>query len=196
MKATTLLLALCAQFLPSTAAITEQIDTATIYIQPLLSDSAYPLASISYNPSTLSASLVSYDPPTDLLPEISSSPESDSGIFDPATAIFKSSTSLLSLTNFEKGYRPTILLTLDSQGAVLGVTIKSGVIDAGATRDFAPKVEIRRIVEGKEPVLGPKVVLSKEGKLEKEVPEKTFLQKYWWVLLGAAMLTLTSGGSE
>lgn len=187
MKPTTFLLALCAHLLPTIAAVTDQTDTATIYIQPLLSASAHTLASISYNPSTLSASLASYDPPTELLPEISSSSESDSsnpnenlariGIFDPATSVFKSSTSLLSLSNFEKGYRPTILLTLDSQGAVLGVTVKSGVIDAGATRDFAPKVEIRRVVEGKEPVLGPKVVLSKEGKLEKEVPEKTFLQK-------------------
>ncbi|KAI9647450.1 hypothetical protein NHQ30_003835 [Ciborinia camelliae] len=184
MKPTTFLLALCAHTLPFAGAATEQTDTATIYIQPLTSASAYPLASISYNPSTLSASLLSYEPPTDLLPspseDISSSPSQNlalAGVFDEASSTFTSSTSLLSLTNFEKGYRPTILLTIDAQGAVLGVTIKSGVIDAGATRDFAPKVEMRRMVEGKEPVLGPNIVLSKEGKVEGEVVEKTFLQK-------------------
>ncbi|KAF7866780.1 hypothetical protein EAF04_005622 [Stromatinia cepivora] len=201
MKPSSLLLALCAHILPIAAAITEQTDTATIYIQPLISDSAYPLATISYNPSTLSASLLSYEPPIDLLPSPSSSSSplenlALTGTFDTQTSIFKSSTSLLSLDNFQKGYKPTILLTLDSQGAVLGVMIKSAVIDAGATRDFAPKVEMRRMVAGKEPVLGPNVVLSKEGKMEGEVVEKTFLQKYWWVLLGAAMLTMTAGGSE
>ncbi|ESZ95030.1 hypothetical protein SBOR_4563 [Sclerotinia borealis F-4128] len=202
MKLTTLLLALSAHVFCITATVTEQIDTATIYIQPLTSSSAYPLASISYNPSTLSASLLSYEPPTDLLPspqDPSSSPNDNlalTGIFDEKTSTFKSSTSLLSLTNFEKGYRPTILLTIDAQGAVLGVTIKSGVIDAGATRDFAPKVEVRRVVKGGAPVLGPNVVLSKEGKTEGEVVEKSFLQKYWWVLLGAAMLTMTAGGGS
>ncbi|KAB8303710.1 hypothetical protein EYC80_005094 [Monilinia laxa] len=206
MKLTTLLLALCAHVLPIIATTTtEETDTATIYIQPLTSKSAYPLASISYNPSTLSASLLSYEPPTELLPspQDSSSPSSNpnsylalTGLFDESTSTFKTSTSLLSLSNFEKGYRPTILLTIDAQGAVLGVTVKSGVIDAGATRDFAPRVEVRRIVVGKGPVLGPNIVLSKEGKVADEVVEKTFLQRYWWVLLGAAILTMTAGGSE
>ncbi|QSZ34137.1 hypothetical protein DSL72_005725 [Monilinia vaccinii-corymbosi] len=205
MKLTTLLPVLCAHILSIGATTTEQTDKATIYIQPLTSHSAYPLASISYNPSTLSASLLSYEPPNDFLPspQDTSSPSSNSnsnlalaGLFDESTSTFKSSTSLLSLSNFEKGYRPTILLTIDAQGAVLGVTIKSGVIDAGATRDFAPRVEVRRMVAGKGPVLGPNVVLSKEGKVEGEVVEKTLLQRYWWVLLGAAILTMTAGGSE
>lgn len=189
------LLALCAQIIPLVAAAAgplEQTDVAEIYIQPLNSESAYPLASITYNPSTLSASLLSYEPPIDLLPPFeseSSSPPSSAlasqnlallGSFDPHTSTFKSSTSLLSLANFQKGYRPTILLTLDSSGAILGVTVKSGVIDAGATRDFAPTVEVRRMVRGKQPVLGPNVVLSKEGRVEEEVVEKSFLQK--WVL--------------
>lgn len=184
MKPTTLLLALCAHILPLVAATTEQTDTATIYIQPLSSQSAHPLATISYNPSTLSASLTSYEPPTELLPSPHSSLSSSStqnlaltGLYDEKTSAFKSSTSLLSLANFEKGFRPTFLLTIDAQGAVLGVTVKSGVIDAGATRDFAPRVEVRRVVAGKGPVLGPNVVLSKEGKVEGEVVEKTFLQK-------------------
>lgn len=36
------------------------------------------------------------------------------------------------------------------------------------------------MVRGKQPVLGPNVVLSKEGRVEEEVVEKSFLQK--WVL--------------
>ncbi|KAA8573660.1 hypothetical protein EYC84_005242 [Monilinia fructicola] len=189
MKLTTLLLALCAHTLPITAiTTTEQTDTATIYIQPLTSTSAYPLASISYNPSTLSASLLSYEPPTELLPPPHDpSPNSNAnlalaGLFDESTSVFKTSTSLLSLSNFEKGYRPTILLTVDAQGAVLGVTVKSGVIDAGATRDFAPRVEVRRVAVGKAPVLGPNIVLSKEGKVAEEAVEKNVLAE---VLVGS-----------
>ncbi|CAD6449748.1 7e6a8969-5b3e-402e-84ea-f535d82c0616 [Sclerotinia trifoliorum] len=169
MKPSSFFLALCAYILPIAAAITEETDTATIYIQPLVSDSAYPLQPSTY-PSTLSASLVSYEPPVDLLPP----------------HLPRLPLENLALTG----------IRCPNLRAVLGVTIKSGVIDAGATRDFAPKVEVRRMVAGKEPVLGPNVVLSKEGKLEGEVVEKTFLQKYWWILLGAAMLTMTAGGSE
>jgi len=77
---------------------------------------------------------------------------------------------------------------------VIGVAVKSSVIDAGETRDFGPKVMIRGVVEGKKPELNRPVVLSAEGKVEVEEKEKTLLQRYWWVALGGLMLLLSAGG--
>jgi hypothetical protein len=60
---------------------------------------------------------------------------------------------------------------------VIGVSLKSGKIDAGQTRDFRPKVKILKTAKGPAPALNRAVVLSPEGKLEEPVPEKTMLQK-------------------
>lgn len=72
------------------------------------------------------------------------------------------------------------MVNLDREGRVVGVSLKSGRIDAGATRDFGPRVRVLRMVEGKKPDLNRPVVLSPEGKLAEPVAEKTLLQKYWW----------------
>lgn len=69
------------------------------------------------------------------------------------------------------------MLSLDAQGGVLGVSCKSGRVDAGQTRDFAPGVMVRKMARGKGPGLNSPVVLSKEGKVEEPVAEKTLLQK-------------------
>jgi len=79
--------------------------------------------------------------------------------------------------SFSKGYAPTFVLTLDAQGGVLGVSCKSGKIDAGQTRDFGPKVKVVKTAKGKQPDLNRPVVLSPEGKLEEPPVEKTMLQK-------------------
>lgn len=70
-----------------------------------------------------------------------------------------------------------MVLTLDAQGDVLGVSVSSGKIDPGQTRDFGPKVEVRRMGRQKGPELNKPVVLSPEGKVAVEEPEKTMLQK-------------------
>ncbi|TAQ85164.1 hypothetical protein B7494_g6498 [Chlorociboria aeruginascens] len=187
----TLSLALFMQVLAAAAQGTELIDSTTVYIQSISTSStpATPLAEIRYNPSLLSAEIVSFD-----LPELSS----DStlvriGIYDESTSSWKSSTSMTSAESFSKGYRPTIVLNLDGQGDVLGVSVKSGKIDAGETRDFGPIVKVVKMGIGKQPDLNRPVVLSPEGKVEQPMAEKTFLQKYWWVLLGATMLVATTG---
>jgi hypothetical protein len=84
---------------------------------------------------------------------------------------------MTSIDTFSKGFRLTLVLSLDAQGGLLGVTCKSGKIDAGQTRDIAPKVKVLKTAKAKQPELNRPVVLSKEGKLEDTVVEKTFLQK-------------------
>ncbi|TVY14509.1 hypothetical protein LARI1_G006575 [Lachnellula arida] len=185
--------ALCAQAFGAIAS-SELTDSTTISIQSVGSSSApiNTLAVVSYNPSTLSAELLSFE-----APELSS----DSkllriGAYDAATSSWKSSTSTTSAESFAKGYSPTLVLSLDAQGGIVGVTCKSAKIDAGQTRDFGPKVTVLKMGKGKTPELNRPVVLSPEGKLEEPVPEKTMLQKYWWVLLGGVMLLMTAGGGE
>jgi hypothetical protein len=97
----------------------EFTDSATISIQHVSFSSslATSLAEIKYNPSTLSASLTSFEPP-----ELSS----DSkllriGIYDASTSTWKSSVSTTSVESFSKGYSPTLIVSLDAQGEIIGV---------------------------------------------------------------------------
>jgi hypothetical protein len=164
-------------FLPQVLPISAEsilLDATTIYIEPLSpSSSPSVLAEIRYNPSTLSASISSYEQPN-------LSPDSKLvriGIYDPAASKWKSSTSLTSAESFSKGYKPTFVVNLDAQGDVLGVSVSSGKIDAGQTREFAPKVIMKSMGRAKGPELNKPVVLSPEGKVSTPEPEKTLLQK-------------------
>ena len=84
---------------------------------------------------------------------------------------------MTSQETFAKGYAITFVVTLSDEGEVIGVSVKGSRIDAGATRDFGPKVLIRSVVRGKGPVLNKPVVLNASGKIDQAVPEKTLLQK-------------------
>lgn len=60
-----------------------------------------------------------------------------------------------------------------------------------------PKVTILKSTPGPQPHLNKPVVLTPEGKIPEVEIEKTFLQKYWWMILGGALLIMsTSGGGE
>ncbi|CAL3967050.1 hypothetical protein PZA11_003474 [Diplocarpon coronariae] len=175
----------------SVAAESELIGSTAVYIQPLTSSSSpLQLAEIKFNPSTFSSEILSYESPE--LPE--NSKLLRVGIYDPSTATWKSSTSTTSAENFAKGYSPTIVLNLDTQGAVIGVSCKSSLIDAGQTRDFGPRVKVVGMREGKKPELNRPVVLSPEGKIAEPEVEKTLFQRFWWVGLAVLMLLMTAGG--
>ena len=156
------------------AAASDSSESTTVYIQSTTPSSpAIPLAEITYNPTTLSSEITSYE-----YPEIS--PETTLlrvGIYDESSSSWKSSTSVTSVDSFAKGYQPTIVISLDANGGVIGVSCKSAKIDAGATRDFGPKVKVVKSVKAKQPELNKPIVLNPEGKLEEAVPEKTMLQK-------------------
>lgn len=168
-----ILLALCTIAIASPA-FSELIDSTTVYIQSIESSSSpKPLAEIRYNPSTLEAEIAEFFAP-ELPPE---SKHVRIGAYDGAISDWKSSTSLTSADSFAKGFQPTIVLSLDAQGGLLGVAYKSAKIDAGQTRDFGPKVKVLKMSRGKLPELNRPVVLSAEGRLEEPEPEKTMLQK-------------------
>ena len=177
MKTLSLLLAFCARAVLISAESplfdAQVLDTTTVYISTLTSPSPSVLAEIAYNPSTVSGSITSFEPP-ELSPD---SKLFRVGIYDPSTSKWKSSTSLTSAESFAKGYRPTLVLNLDAQGDVLGVSVSSGKIDAGQTRDFAPRVMLMTMGKAKAPELNKPVVLNPEGKVAQPEPEKTMLQK-------------------
>lgn len=179
--------------------------TVPVYIQPvtvsppapvLLGEVVYDAALLAGADSASAAKVTSFEYPSDLL-----SPESEGdfgdetnqraevprhvrvGAWDPAAKAWASSTSLASTANFDKGFAPHFVVTVDSTGLtgsgdVVGVVLKGVRIDAGQTRDFGPQVVLRTAEPGSQIELNKPVLLSPEGRKVAEEPEKTLLQKY------------------
>lgn len=171
MRLTTILAALFA--VESVAAISQ---TAQVYIQPFgTSAKPKPLGEVSYDLASLeTASVISYEPPE--IPE--GVDHVRIGLYDTRSKSWLSGTTLASIDNFNKGYAPTLLLSVDQRGEVLSVTCKGVKIDAGQTRDFGPQALVLPQSKGKQPELNKPIVLSQEGKMVQEEPPKSFLQKY------------------
>ncbi|KOS22119.1 hypothetical protein ESCO_001757 [Escovopsis weberi] len=203
MRITTLLSALCAATLASASP-----RTAQLYIQPLSPPSSSssssssssppppptPFAEIAYDASSpAAASVIAYEHPQ--------TPPSPAGalrigLYDPASARWLSGTSVAGAANFGKGFAPHVVLTVDAAGEVLGAACRGVRIDAGATRDFGPRAVV--VVQGSAgvPELGRPVVVAPGGRKAAEEPEKTFLQKYWWMIAIAVLMAMSGGGPE
>ncbi|TQS34263.1 hypothetical protein Golomagni_05361 [Golovinomyces magnicellulatus] len=173
--------------------------TATISFQPIGTDNWEPrtLATITFDSLSLDTELTFYETPlaselfyTDHPPR---SKYLRLGIYDVVNASWASSTTLTSKENFAKGYSPTITINFDTEGEIIGVSVKGHRIDAGETRDFGPKIKVVQMTKGPRPYLNRPVVL-KEGKVEEIIPEKSFLQKYWWIILAALMVIMSAKG--
>lgn len=153
--------------------------TASIYVQPVTSSRTEPkpalLAEVRYETTTPSDSeVISYEAPD--LP--ADAKLLRIGVYDPSTSRWSSSTSVASVDNFGKGYAPHFVVTVDSQGDVLGASVRGIKIDAGHTRDFGPQVLVVPTAQGKQPDLNRPVVLSPEGRKVEPEQEKSFLQRY------------------
>jgi hypothetical protein len=170
-------LAFCLTLLSVAAAQTASLDSLrrTVSIQAI-DDSVQPvvpLAEIQYTPSTLTADLVLYDAP--YIP--ASSRLVRIGIYDASVKSWKSAISITATESFKKGYAPTFIISLNENDDIVGVACRATKIDAGLTRDFSPRIKVVRTEKGKTPELNKPVVVSKDGKVEGQEPEKTFLQK-------------------
>lgn len=158
------------------AATLASAEVAQVYIQPVSTDTETApslLAEVQYHPSNPStSSITSYEPPE--LPE--STQLLRVGLYDSATSSWTTS-SLASVENFSKGYAPTILLSVDQKGRVIGAGIKGVVIDAGQTRDFGPSVLVSVSGKGAQPELNKPIVLPPGGKRAEEEEEKPLWQK-------------------
>ncbi|KAK5997863.1 hypothetical protein PT974_00227 [Cladobotryum mycophilum] len=189
MRVTTLLSALCAAVL-----VHADLRTAQIYLQPIEgSEDPSHLAEIAYDPIDLtSSSVVTYEAPD--IPETAQLVRI--GLYDPKSSQWISGTTVASVDNFSKGYSPNLILSVDIKGEVLSAALKGVRIDAGQTRDFGPQAVVLPEVKGKQPELNKPIVLSPEGKKVGEEPEKTFIQKYWWMMAIAVFIAMSGGGGS
>ncbi|KAI0011735.1 hypothetical protein F4779DRAFT_572104 [Xylariaceae sp. FL0662B] len=175
MRLTTFFSGLVALALASLADASDR--TAAIYIQPVSQSPAAPapLAEIHYDPAAASdAQIASYEAPE--IPDEAKLVRV--GIYNPSTKQWESSTSVASVENFSKGYSPTVMLSVDQKGDVIGAALRGVRIDAGQTRDFGPQALVLVTEPGRQPDLNKPIVLSPEGKKVEE-EEKTFFQKYY-----------------
>ncbi|KAI0193627.1 hypothetical protein EV127DRAFT_247217 [Xylaria flabelliformis] len=192
MKLATIISGLAGLALASFASASER--TATIYIQAVAASPAapVPLAELQYDvlaPSN--AQVLTYEAPE--LPDETRLVRV--GTYDPAAKQWSSSTSVASVDNFDKGFSPALMLSVDHSGAPISAAIRGVRIDAGQTRDFGPQAMILVTEAGKQPDLNKPIVLSPEGK--QVVPEqKTMLQKYWWVIALVVMMSVLGGGDD
>ena len=150
--------------------------TASIYIQAVTASpgTPVPLAELQFDTLAPSAAqVVTYDAPE--LPDETKLVRI--GVYDPSAKQWASSTSVASIDNFEKGYAPTLILSVEQSGEPISAAVRGVRIDAGQTRDFGPQAMVLVTAAGKQPDLNKPVILSPEGK--QVVPEeKTMLQKY------------------
>jgi hypothetical protein len=201
MRLSALLSALLAGAATVALASEESTRTAAIYIQPLADPSTPPslLAEVAIpdidSPSSstpnsqenddgpTTVEVLSYAAPELPDDEDSTTPNHNNnhlvriGIYSPSTHTWLSSTSVASTANFAKGYAPHFAVTVDGDGAYVGVVCRGVAIDAGVTRDFGPQAVVLRTAPGAQPALGKPVVLSPEGRKVEEGVEKSFLQK-------------------
>jgi len=192
------LLALLGSAVTAAAVAGATTTTVPIYLQPVTHSTTQDippalLAEVSYErqpePSsatgdarTTAAEVTNYEPPE--IPEDAKLLRI--GAYDAEKGEWTSSTSVMSVDNFRKGYSPHFIVTVDSSSSqseeetgdvVLGIACRGVKVDAGYTRDFGPQAVVVRTAPGKQPELNRPVVLSPEGKKVVE-EEKTFFQKY------------------
>ena len=153
-------------------------QTIKIAVQPVSSSASSPnlLAEVTYDTAFSTApDVTNYEPPE--IPEDEAPLLLRVGVYDAASADgWVSSTSVVSAENFAKGFKPTIVLSTDIRGQVVGVSCRGVAIDAGQTRDFGPAAVVVPMQKGKQPELNKPVVLSPQGKKVVE-EEKTLFQK-------------------
>jgi hypothetical protein len=153
-------------------------STITIYTNPLHRDPSHsaspipsptPLATVSYDAATASASLVSYHPPTG---SYKPSHIIRVGLFDPDSQEWKG--VVTSAASFADEYRKRFILHVDDRGEVYHVGFGTGGRSTGGNE---VEIEVAPRAKGPQPSLNKPIVLNAEGKLEGKEPEKTFLQK-------------------
>ncbi|KAI0518433.1 hypothetical protein F5B22DRAFT_644740 [Xylaria bambusicola] len=168
--------------------------TAAIYIQAVTASPATPVPLAELQFDTLAPSeahVITYEAPE--LPDETKLVRV--GVYDPAAKQWASSTSVASIDNFEKGYSPTLILSVGQSGEPISAAVRGVRIDAGQTRDFGPQAMVLVTAAGKQPDLNKPVILSPEGK--QVVPEeKTMLQKYWWVIALVVLMSVVGGGDD
>ncbi|KAI8936880.1 hypothetical protein NX059_006116 [Plenodomus lindquistii] len=169
-------------------------SSVTLYVSsvPASSDasvipSPIPLAQVEYDADQSVGTLTSYTPPTG-----SYSPDHllRVGLSDPQSGLWRG--IVTSAASFSEQYHKKFVIHVDERGEPFHV----GFGTSSKSEGQEIEVEIVKRTAGPKPFLNKPIVLNAEGKLESKEPEKTFLQKYWWVLALFLVVQLVSAGGD
>ncbi|KAI4283360.1 MAG: hypothetical protein L6R38_002210 [Xanthoria sp. 2 TBL-2021] len=196
--------------------------TATIHSlpsTPSLSSPAKPLATLTFSPQHPHLSKISSYAP----PRLSSGDEEklvQVGICYDGTNDCRTTAALAK--SFHPPYKGRFRVVLTKDGEVLSVSWRSWMPSSsssgtavkddgkryqeGGRGDFdvvvqsqAPGVWVDKpVTKGKGKAAGGKTEegKGKEGEEEEEVDERSFLQKYWWVILAVTVFAMAGGGAD
>ncbi|KAJ6262878.1 hypothetical protein Dda_1435 [Drechslerella dactyloides] len=146
----------------------------------------YPLGMIRYVASSLSAS---FNPMTDGL-KLDPNEAFRVGILKRGKWIG----SVRSGKMLQPNMASTITLHVDEKGEIFHVELDAVEIPQGAEKPET-EIVILRPFAGVQPTLNKPVVLMPDGRMAPpKEEEKTFLQKYWWVLVAGAILLVAAPG--
>ncbi|KAH9872019.1 hypothetical protein J1614_006279 [Plenodomus biglobosus] len=149
--------------------------------------SPIPLAQIEYDVDQSVGALASYTPPTG---SYSSDHLLRVGLSDTKSGSWRG--IVTSAASFSEKYRQKFVIHVDERGEPFHVGFGTSARGNGEEVE----IEIVKRSVGPKPVLNKPIVLNAEGKLESKEPEKSFLQKYWWVLALFLVVQLVSGGGD
>ena len=199
---------------PTFAADPGSLRKETVYHLPQGSTNFLPLAKVSYNVSRPESSKIENFTPAKASKSQSAEDATTVGVIlssplpkslsaeDPN---LRYRTTLTSSKTLHAPYKGRFAITVTRSGDLRSAAWSA--VPKDATFDGQGDFDLKIIEEGPKPVYeaaGP----IKGGKPntqqtqgtgageEEEVPEKTFLQKYWWAILGAMMLVMVTGGED
>lgn len=199
---------------PAIATASATVHTQTIYHLPASSSIFSPLAKLSFNVSEPERSKVeSFTPPARSKSQATEDITSIGVILSrPVPKVLSASdpdlkyrTTLTSLASLNPPYRGRFTVTVTETGDVQSASWSA--VAKNANFDGHGEFDLKIIREGPKPIIEA-APLPKSGRTgaqqgqgqstgeEEEEVEKTFLQKYWWAILGALMLIMVTGGDE
>ncbi|EED18379.1 conserved hypothetical protein [Talaromyces stipitatus ATCC 10500] len=153
------------------------------------------LAKIAYNPDTLESKVLSYTPPT-IENTGGNGPHYRIGFYTTAADGSKQWVGSLVSQSALTTQHNTLQLYLSGsqQHDLYHVSLHKGY-NADQSSDSVA-VELIYPEAGAMPELNKPIVVNPDGTGPQEEVEKTFFQKYWWVLMIVALMTLSGGGGE
>ncbi|KAI9894965.1 MAG: hypothetical protein M1814_000186 [Vezdaea aestivalis] len=174
-------------------------DTVHVHVRPISQSNKAPIPyvkiELDFSNASAGKTVVEYG----LDPSIISESLVQVGIYDTKTSAFQNSVVTHgSALDSSTESPPLIVLYLSAANDVARVSIHAGegTGKAGGKSAKTPQVRVEAPSAGPVPELDKPVELDEDGQLPGQEAQKSFLQKYWWIFLGAMVLVMASGGDS
>ncbi|WPH02882.1 Hypothetical protein R9X50_00575000 [Acrodontium crateriforme] len=191
------LVGLVLAFVTSLAVAVEAPSSLEVFVWPMSAAKSQTLARVSYNSTT--ATLVSYSAPK----LVADDDTVRVGFYQPSGAW---SGVVTSASNFAAGKDKSLSLLLNAENQVYHVGFQAidKPVDAktSKTKKSASKetdtlhVRIEKTATAPGPHLNKPVLLKADGTADEPEAEKTFFQKYWWMIAGFLVLQMVMSGTK